>query len=65
MGSEDAPSPFTFIIYHNCKNYAIIRSTISLKDAIKDCTPFEWEKNIEFDDDICEIKDAVLVKKVK
>lgn len=40
-------------------------STISLKDAIKDCTPFEWEKNIEFDDDVCEIKDAVLVKKVK
>jgi len=40
--------------------------TISLKDAIKDCTPFEWEKNIEFDDDIiCEIKDAVLVKKIK
>ena len=40
-------------------------STISLKDAIEDCTPFEWEKNIEFDNDICEIKDAVLVKKIK
>lgn len=40
-------------------------STISLKDAIKDCAPFEWEKNIEFDDDVCEIKDAVLVKKAK
>lgn len=39
--------------------------TISLKDAIKDCTPFEWEKTVEFDDDICEIKDAVLVKKIK
>ena len=24
MGSEDTPSPFTLIIYHNCKNYAIV-----------------------------------------
>ena len=23
MGSEDTPSPFTFIIYHKAKNYAI------------------------------------------
>lgn len=24
MGSEDTPSPFTFIIYHNYKDYTII-----------------------------------------